>query len=72
MRRGRDSFYPSAGASTILVLTLQSFVDASLLGTVVPLLAAAILGIGMAQSVGRGAQGAMARSEIRRPALAAS
>ncbi|SDR54522.1 hypothetical protein SAMN05444161_5738 [Rhizobiales bacterium GAS191] len=56
MQRRRDSVYPAAGASAAVLLTLEAFTDASALGTAVTLLAAAILGLGIAQSVGRSSQ----------------
>jgi hypothetical protein len=56
LQRGRDSFYPAAGASCIVVLTLEAFCDASLLRTTVVICAAAALGLGLAQSVSRTSQ----------------
>jgi hypothetical protein len=53
LQRGRDSFYPAAGASCIIVLTLEAFCDASLFRTTVVICAAAVLGLGLAQSVSR-------------------
>lgn len=52
--RGRDSFYPAAAAACALVLLLQAFCDASLLRTGIAVLADAIIGLGLAQSVSRG------------------
>jgi hypothetical protein len=56
MRRGRDSFYATAAAGATLTLTVEAFVDASLLTSVIALLAAAFLGLGLAQSASRTAQ----------------
>ena len=41
LQRGRDSFYPAAGAGCIVVLTLEAFCDASLLNTPVVICAVA-------------------------------
>jgi hypothetical protein len=53
LQRGRDSFYPAAGAGCIIVLTLEAFCDASLFGTTVLICAAAALGLGIAQHLSR-------------------
>jgi hypothetical protein len=53
LQRGRDSFYPAAGAGCIVVLTLEAFCDASLLGTTVLICTVAALGLGVAQRVSR-------------------
>jgi hypothetical protein len=53
VQRGRDSFYSAAAMSSAVVLTLQAFCNASALGTAIALVAAAILGLGLAQSVSR-------------------
>jgi hypothetical protein len=53
MLRGRDSFYPTAGASSLLLLLLLSFCENGLLGTPVSILAAAIVGLAFAQSKSR-------------------
>jgi hypothetical protein len=53
LRRGRDSFFASAAAASILAVLAESFCDASLLAPPVQVLAAVILGIGLSQSVGR-------------------
>jgi hypothetical protein len=50
LRRGRDSFYPTAAAACIVTLSIESFVDTSVLGTTVLILAMACLGLGLAQS----------------------
>ncbi|MBV9518742.1 MAG: hypothetical protein JO068_11520, partial [Hyphomicrobiales bacterium] len=56
VRRGRDSFYPAAAMSAVIVLVLEAFCDASALSTAIGLLAATIFGIGLAQSVSRSAR----------------
>ena len=56
LRRGRDSFYPAAGAGCIVVLMLQAFCDASLFSTAVLICTVAALGLGLAQRVSRTTQ----------------
>ena len=51
--RGRDSFYASAAASCLISLIVLAFVNVSLFGATLPVLAAAIFGLGVAQSQGR-------------------
>jgi hypothetical protein len=58
LNRGRDSFYPTATAGCIVTLTLEAFVDASLLGTAIIILSTASLGLGVAQSASRAKGGA--------------
>jgi hypothetical protein len=53
LQRGRDSFYPAAGAGCIVVLALEAFCDASLFSTAVLICAVAALGLGLAQRVSR-------------------
>jgi hypothetical protein len=53
LRRGRDSFYPSAAAGCVVALIAQSFLNASLLLTEVAVLAACVLGVGVSQSMSR-------------------
>jgi hypothetical protein len=50
LRRGRDSFYPMAGAASIITLSLLSVMNAGTLGTSAVLLLAATLGLAVAQS----------------------
>ncbi len=52
--RGRDSFYPAAASACVVILLLQAFCDASLLHTGIAVLADAIIGLGLAQSVSCG------------------
>jgi hypothetical protein len=51
--RGRDSFYATAAAGGAITLTVEAFVDASLLGTAVVIVATTVLGLGLAQSASR-------------------
>jgi hypothetical protein len=55
--RGRDSFYPATATACAVVLLLQAFCDASLLRTGIAVLADAIIGLGLAQSVSRSDRG---------------
>jgi hypothetical protein len=55
IRRGRDSFYPAAGASCVIALSVEMFTDASALSSSVQIIAAAAIGLGLAQSKSRGA-----------------
>jgi hypothetical protein len=53
LRRGRDSFYPMAGASCLTTLLLLSFMNAEVLGSAAAMIAAATLGLAFAQSKSR-------------------
>jgi hypothetical protein len=53
LERGRDSFYPAAGASALLLLLLLAFCDNGLLGTPVAICAAALVGLALVQSKSR-------------------
>jgi hypothetical protein len=53
MRRGRDSFYASAAAASILLALCESFVDTSLLNLAVQVILAILIGLGLSQSVGK-------------------
>jgi hypothetical protein len=53
LQRGRDSFYPIAGASCVVLLTNEAFCDATLFTTVVLIVAGAILGLALAQRASR-------------------
>jgi hypothetical protein len=53
MQRGRDSFYPAAGASCLLTLLLLAFVNSGLLGMAEAIIAAATVGLAFAQSKSR-------------------
>jgi hypothetical protein len=56
LRRGRDSFYSAMAGSALVTLLLLAFTNAGLLGTATSLIAAAMLGLGLAQSKSRTAQ----------------
>ena len=53
LRRGRDSFYVTAAAGAAILLSLESFCDASLANPGVIVIAATLLGLGIAQSASR-------------------
>jgi hypothetical protein len=53
LQRGRDSFYPVAGVGCTIALTIEGFTDATALSTAIQIIAAAILGLALAQSVSR-------------------
>lgn len=53
LERGRDSFFPAAGASCVVVLLIEAFFDASLSGSTVIVITMTVLGLGLAQSVSR-------------------
>lgn len=53
LQRGRDSFYPTVGASCIVLLTIEAFCDSALLEKPTPIIAGAIVGLALAQSVSR-------------------
>jgi hypothetical protein len=53
LQRGRDSFYPAMGGSCLITLLLLSFNNAGLFGTSSSLIAAAVIGLGIAQSKSR-------------------
>lgn len=51
LARGRDSFYPAGAAACGVVILGQAFCDGSLLNSSTAVLAAAIVGLGLAQSI---------------------
>jgi hypothetical protein len=51
LHRGRDSFYPALAAASTVVLLAQAFCDASLMNSSVAIVAATLVGLGLAQSV---------------------
>jgi hypothetical protein len=53
LRRGRDSFHPAAAGSCLVAILFLCFVNAGVLGTAAALLAAASVGLGLAQSKSR-------------------
>jgi len=56
LRRGRDFFYPAAGAGCLIALLLLSFMNAGILGTATAIIAAAVFGLAFAQSKSRAVQ----------------
>jgi len=56
LRRGRDSFYPTAGASCLITLLFVSFTNPGVLGSAAAMIAAATLGLAIAQSKSRSVQ----------------
>ena len=53
LQRGRDSFYPAMGGSCLITLLLLAFVNGGLLASPASLIAAATLGLAVAQSKSR-------------------
>ena len=53
LRRGRDSFYPAAGAGCVIALMVEAFTDAALLSTAVQIVVAVVVGLGLAHSKSR-------------------
>jgi len=53
IKRGRDSFFPATGAASLLILSITAFGDRSLLTSALAILASVIIGLALAQSVGR-------------------
>lgn len=53
VRRGRDSFFSSAAAATLVVVFCEGFLDSSLLNPAVQIIVAAAIGLGISQSTGR-------------------
>ncbi len=53
LKRGRDSFYPALGAGCLTALLIRGFADASILAQSVSIVAAATIGLALAQSSGR-------------------
>jgi hypothetical protein len=53
LQRGRDSFYPTAGASCIVTATILAFGNAALFSTSVLIVVASIVGVAIAQSKSR-------------------
>jgi hypothetical protein len=51
--RGRDSFYPAAGAACLVTLVVLAFVNIGIFGSAFSVLAAVVLGLALAQSQGR-------------------
>jgi hypothetical protein len=53
LQRGRDSFYPAAGAGCLVILILEAFCDASFFSTTVLVCAMVALGLALSQSISR-------------------
>lgn len=56
LRRGRDAFYPAAGAGCLITLLFLSFMNAGLSGPAVIIIATATVGRAFVQSKSRTAQ----------------
>jgi hypothetical protein len=56
LQRGRDGFYPAAGASCVLALTLLAFANPGLLTSSLSITAPTALGLALAQSKSRTAK----------------
>jgi hypothetical protein len=56
LNRGRDSFYPAAGASALAVLLISAFGNPGLTGATTLILSGAVLGLALAQSRSRAVQ----------------
>jgi hypothetical protein len=64
LNRGRDSFYPAAGASALLLLLFLSFCDNGIFGMPVGICAGAIIGLAFAQRTSR-TTAQMGEAELR-------
>jgi len=51
--RGRDSFFAAAAAACLVTIFCETFCDASLIDTTFQILVAIVIGLGLAQTVGR-------------------
>ena len=71
LNRGRNSFYPAAGASSLLLLLFFSFCDNGILGMPVGICAAAIIGLAFAQCTSR-TTAQMSDAELRSAGTAAN
>jgi hypothetical protein len=56
LNRGRDSFYPAAGASALAVLLISAFGNPGLTGATTLIFSGAVLGLALAQSRSRAVQ----------------
>jgi len=56
IKRGRDSFFPAAGVASIPILGITAFGDRALLTPALAILTTVIIGLALAQSVGRSAR----------------
>lgn len=55
IRRGRDSFFPAAGAASLWIMMISALGDLSLLMSAPAILATVVISLALAQSVGRSA-----------------
>jgi cell division protein FtsW (lipid II flippase) len=53
LQRVRDSFYATAASGAAVLLMLEAFVDASLANDAVTTISAAVIGLGLVQTVSR-------------------
>ena len=53
LKRGRNSFYPALGAGCLMALLIRGFADANIFAQAVSIVAAATIGLALAQSTGR-------------------
>ena len=53
LKRGRAAFYPALGAACLMALLLRGFADANIFAQAVSIVAAATIGLALAQSSGR-------------------
>jgi hypothetical protein len=53
LKRGRASIYPSLGAACLIAMLLRGFADANIFAPAVSIIAAATIGLALAQSSGR-------------------
>ncbi|WP_426434936.1 hypothetical protein [Bradyrhizobium genosp. P] len=53
VRRGRDFFFAAAAAAGVLVVLCESFLDSSISSPTTQIIVAVLVGLGLAQSVGR-------------------
>ncbi|MDA9499448.1 hypothetical protein [Bradyrhizobium sp. CCBAU 11357] len=53
VRRGRDSFFAAAAAAAVVVVLCESFLDSSLSNPTIQAIVAVMVGVGLAQSMGR-------------------
>ncbi|MFK4505556.1 hypothetical protein LPJ38_34195 [Bradyrhizobium daqingense] len=53
VRRGRDSFFAAAAAAGVVVVLCETFLDSSLSNPTIQAIVAVMVGVGLAQSVGR-------------------
>jgi len=56
LERGRDNFYPAAGAACLISLLILGFINSGISGPGIGLLSAVIFGLGLAQSMSRSAR----------------